>query len=67
VCDGSEDPGGEAAQDAGWLVDVQQRERYAVELARDGLLDAVVEEQPAVLFLGPHVIRAVSNKLRIAP
>src|SRR4051812_33568080 len=63
--DGCEHPPGEAAQDAGRLVEVEQREADAVDLAGDGLLDAVVDQQPAVL--GTERRRADADAERVPP
>ena len=48
---GREDPLRQPMEDAGRLVEVEQGEPDAVDAAADHLLDAVVDQQPAVLGL----------------
>jgi hypothetical protein len=44
----TEDPRGESTKDPGRLVKVEQDEAHPVDVAGNGLLDAVVDEQPTV-------------------
>jgi hypothetical protein len=60
-----EDPVGKASQDACRLVEVEQGDADAVDVAADGVLDAVVEEQPAVL--GPERRRPDPDPERVPP
>ena len=61
----SEDPVGEASQNARRVVEIEQGEADPVDLAGDGLFDAVVEEQPAVL--GSERRRADADPQRVPP
>jgi hypothetical protein len=58
-------PTRQAAQHARRLVEVEQREPHAVDAAGDRLLDAVVDQQPAVLGLERR--RADADPQRVPP
>ena len=58
-------PAGQSAHDAGRLLEVEQGEADAVDLARDRGLDAVVDQEPAVL--GAERWRPEADPRRIPP
>src|SRR5579863_4490569 len=60
-----QDPAGKPAQDARRILEVEQSEADAVDLARDRVLDAVVDEQPAVL--GAERRRPEADAQRVPP
>src|SRR5690348_10572900 len=59
------DPVGETSQDARRLVEVEQGEPDPIDLAADRVLDAVVEEQPAVI--GPKRRRPDADTQGVPP
>src|SRR5204863_6772698 len=64
-CERGEDPGRKPAKDAGRLVEVEEGEPDPVDLTGDGVLDAVIEEQPALV--GPQRRWAEPDPKRVPP